>query len=98
MPTWEGIAGRAFFKEVFYVEIPEPEERIYHELNGEIIVNKLAEEEREIIAEFRTPGNQFGHWLCTVYSTGGQYFLEMRWIPREGFAWEEVVVYRLKTI
>jgi len=97
----EWVAGLVFIEEASYIEFPEPEEKVFHQVNGEILVDsspELMEREREYIATFRVPGNQFGHWHCAIFRAGERYYLVLEWVPKEGYSWEESVVYRLREL
>jgi hypothetical protein len=97
----EGFAG-VYFEEASYVEFPEPEELVYHMVNGELreLSEPVMEMEREYIIAFRVPARAraLGHWQCRVFRAGDRYYLEMEWIPQTGYSWEERVVYRLKRL
>ena len=95
----EGFTGWVYFEEASYVEFSEPEEIVFHQVNGETKVNKLSSMEREyIIVTFRIPGNQFGWWRCSIYRGGDGYYLKLEWVPKSGYSWDEVIVYRLKKL
>ena len=96
----EGFAGWVYFEEASYVEFPEPEELVFHQVNGETKVNKdFIVTFREFIVTFRVPGNQFGWWRCSIYRGGdGYYYLKLEWVPKSGYSWEEVMIYRLKKL
>jgi hypothetical protein len=98
----EWVAGLVYIEEATYVEMPEPMEKIYHEKNGEIMVNNLPSEmfEKEFVATFRVHGNQFGHWQCTIFrnKVDGRYYLEQEWVPKFGYAWSERIIYRLREL
>ena len=97
------LAGWVYFEEAS-VEFPEPEELVYHMVNGELweLSEPVMEMEREYIIAFRvsvSAGERApGHWQCRVFRAGDRYYLEMEWIPKSGYSWEEKVIYRLKKL